>query len=939
MSNVADAKKRMAEIEKKLSDQQLYEKLKEEERLKLFQDYVLSMAQSNKEYHANEAKLAVQLRENLNNNPQFTDVLKKMAKIPYGPDTLDLLKETCVRDVVFQHMGLKSLSKHKTMDSETWIKTISELSQFGKDYVECREQMEEAIRKKDYDTAIKIGEDIIILSGRDEYQAKIQNADPNAEKTPEQKKIAERHAGFSRCIRNMMKYTVEPTVEKGENTYRGKITPESEQTIQEFLNRLAEIHIPDMFIMYEKGKEKTEELKKRNIPEISFMEEGKRDKFLNKLGRQVQKLQTPEGERFGARYMIFTNISTQCNAVKVNDQGIRMSNGKAIGNYPVRFLLDKATKVLSEKNMLEGNGQDAMDAATSLVANSDGRINDFYVIKQGTVPEGESMFLVIPKEVKRVLNMNSKEIFLREVEIDEGLKKSSEAANLLAEEIIPGAQKLYAEMERINPADKDSKAYQDMLEAVKNATRLGTKDFYATMVCDDNYGGFVPSRSKKTDEISVQTVKMAVRNVKSYLTQYRRNVKNRERDGQPVDHKGEEFIEKIEEFLWNYDKKVRYLPEISNSPTIKEEKRMLNIAKKNLNMGETAASEKLRVNILEDEFSKEIKKHMNAYNKASELHRCSSYYKKVEKEMDVFRQKYNTMLQIEKDLHNPKKPYEPGLNKKLIKAVKAVKESIAKVRKASDEYIEHKKSDKEYGPNAKQYSQDRVAAVEGIDYSMNWLDKVMDRKMDYVAMDATFYGYYDAMRRNIVRKLEKEQLPELTKVARLAVESMDKLCKMPNHYDTTPLTDEELQKYSKDIATIMLADYVNTKSGQKYIEEAKVQSGCAKYNKAFFQQLVAQVAESDAFKKALPKDLSRDRITKLITEGQEVHDLRGRFVTYMMREKNVAKEAARNAQNGMNQPVKGNGQPVNDNNNKPGGQPGNEELKNTELKQRPMGLH
>ena len=233
-------------------------------------------------------------------------------------------------------------------------------------------------------------------------------------------------------------------------------------------------------------------------------------------------------------------------------------------------------------------------------------------------------------------------------------------------------------------------------------------------------------------------------------------------------------------------------------------------------------------------------------------------------------------------------------------------------------------------------------ASAGDDDAVEWaclFHKVLSDKCiqnySYVIQGYIFYGYYDAMRRNIVRKLEKEEVPELTKVARIAVNSMDNLCKMPNHYEKKPLTEAELQKYSYDIAAIILADYANTKPGQKYIEDAKKESGNPRYTVDFFKKLVKQVSESDAFKKALPKDLSKDGITKLITEGQEVHDLRGRFVTYMMREKNAAKEAARNALNGMNQPAKVGNQPIK-NNNKPGGQSGNEEIKKPELKQRPM---
>ena len=265
MSNVADAKKRMEEIEKQLSNQQTYAKLKEEERLKLFQDYLLSMAQSNEEYHANETKLAVQLKENLNNNPGLAENLKKMAKIPYGPDTLSLLKETCVRDAVFQHMELKSLSKYVTMNSSEWAETISELSEYGKEYADCRQKLEEAISKKDYDTVIKTGEDIYINSKRDNYQRRLQNVNPDAEEKPEEKKNTERATAFARFMRNIPKYTVEPAVVNGQDTFIGKITPESEKTINELLNRIAEIHLSDVSNMVEKGKEKAEELKKRNF--------------------------------------------------------------------------------------------------------------------------------------------------------------------------------------------------------------------------------------------------------------------------------------------------------------------------------------------------------------------------------------------------------------------------------------------------------------------------------------------------------------------------------------------------------------------------------------------------------------------------------------------------------------------------------------------------
>ena len=938
MSNIAEAKKKMEDIEKKLSDQQTYSKLSEEERLKLFQDYVLSMAQSNEEYHANEAKLAVQLNENLNNNPNFTDALKKMAKIPYGPDTLGLLKETCVRDAVFQHMELKSISKHKTMTSEDWVKTISELSTLGKDYVDCRQQLEEAIRKKDYDTFIKTGEDVIMLCSWDDYQLKIQGGDlDNKEMTPERKRNNDRLTAFKRSTGNILKYTVETTVVNGKNEYRGKITPESEQTMQELLNRLAEIHIPDMFIMYEKGKEKTEELKKRDIPEISLMEEEKKEKFLKKLGRHVQKLQTPEGQRFGARYMISKNMSMEFDKIRVERQGIRMSNGVTIGSYPEHFIQKKAQDALAEKNLLEGNGDNAQDATTSLVANFDGRVNDYYIIKQGKVPEGESLFLKYPDDVKKILKMSSKDIILREVEIEEGLKRADESSHALADEMIAEATTLCAELENLNSADKDSIAYQDLRTAMNNVTKIGTDDFYSNMAYVN--GHFVPENSNKSAEISPAILRKSLSELNRYIDYYKRDISNRQKEGIDVDLKASDFTDKISEFIWKYQKKITCLPDL-NKVNTKNEKAMLKKAAKNHNIKETKVSEKLRVNILEEQFSKDIKKHMNAYNKASELHRCSSYYKKVGKEMDAFRQKYNTMLQIEKDLHDPGKPYEPGLNKKLIKAVKAVKESIAKVRKANDEYIKHKKSDKEYGPNAKQYSQDRVAAVEGIDFSMKWLDKDMDRKMDYVSMDATFYGFYDVQRRNIVRKLEKEQLPELTKVAQIAVESMDRLCKMPNHYDQTPLTEEEMQKYRHDIAAIVLADYVNNPAGQRYIEEAQNRIEDTPYTAKFFKKLVQEVADSEAFKKAIPEGLSKDGITKLITEGQEVHNLRSAFVTNLHREKNAAKEAARNAGKNMKQPANNNVQPANgnvqpakNNNNNSGNQPEIEEGKKHAPKQ------
>ena len=56
MSNVAEAKKRMEEIEKQLSDQQYYASLRSNQKRKLFQEYLMNMAQADEAYHANEAK-------------------------------------------------------------------------------------------------------------------------------------------------------------------------------------------------------------------------------------------------------------------------------------------------------------------------------------------------------------------------------------------------------------------------------------------------------------------------------------------------------------------------------------------------------------------------------------------------------------------------------------------------------------------------------------------------------------------------------------------------------------------------------------------------------------------------------------------------------------------------------------------------------------------
>ena len=936
MSNVADAKKKMVEIEKKLSDQQVYEKLKEEERLKLFQDYLLSMAQSNEEYHANEAANEKRVKANMK---LLEGSLKTMTKVSYGLDTVRLLNMNCPKTTVNLKTDLSEDEKIiNRKERFNWDSHVNRGTSYGKHYPDARKTFSECIKKGDIKRLVDMAEEIFLDEKKETYKVKFNGkilldneSYRNKGFSEKELEIQDRKDAFENSIIEVIKTELRPTIVNGKEELYPYVTPESEKFIKAFNDEIARRHIPDVLEVHEKSLAKAEMLKTENIPEIALMQD--KPKFLKKLGRCIVGNQDPVGERLGARWQEQWDFNRALSdTIKVDGKSALIGNNETLATYGRDSIHQSVEKVLQDKGIIKHNSKkdidDVVNDVYELMKNDDDKVDDFCV-KHGPVPAGESIFYKIPPLQAKIMKMSNNDLIFAELGILEEQKLVEEQKTFLANEMKQEANRLIQEMNNLNPKPADTPAYRDMQEALVNVTRLGTPEFVVQRHFNDDIGDY---KSDKSSTINKTTLGKASNNLCKITKEYFKDLLAQEKQGKKYDWTAHKFAQKVEDFAWGKVVKTQSLP-IEKAK--KEELELLQKAKQVRKVENSEITEKNRVNVSEDLFTKEMNNAMKAYNKAYQLHRCSSEYKKVGRELFAFREKYNTMLQIEKDLHDPKKPYEPGLNKKLIKAVKAVKESISKIKKANDEYIVHKKKDKQYGEDAETYSKERIKAVEGINYSVNWLDKVMDRKMDYVAMDATFYGYYDAMRRNIVRKLEKEQLPELTKVARLAVESMDKLCKMPNHYDTTPLTDEELQKYSKDIATIMLADYVNTKSGQKYIEEAKVQSGCAKNNKAFFQQLVAQVAESDAFKKALPKDLSRDRITKLITEGQEVHDLRGRFVTYMMREKNVAKEAARNAQNGMNQPAKVGNQPIK-NNNKPGDQSGNEEIKKPVLKQSPM---
>lgn len=936
MSNVAEAKKRMEEIESQLSNQQTYAKLKEEERLKLFQDYLLSMAQSNEEYHANEAANEKRVKKNMK---LLEKPLEKMTKVPYGRDTVRLLNMDCPQMTIFLKDNLSEEEKISNRKARfTWESYVDRGTSCGKYYLDARKNFSECIKNGDIQSLVDMAEEIFMDEKTESYKARfdgnvlVDNKSLRYKEFSEKElEIQDRKEAFENSITEVIKTELRPTIVNGKEVLYPYVTPESEKFIKAFNKEIARRHIPDVLEVHEKSLAKAEQLKTENIPEIALMKDN--PKFLKKLGRCIVGNQDPAGERLGARWQAQWDFNRRLfDTIKVDGKSALIGNDETLATYGRDSIHQSVEKVLQDKGIIKHNSKKDIDDVVSdiyeLMKNDDDKVDDFCV-KHGSVPAGESIFYKIPPLHAKIMKMSNNDLIFAELGIREEQKLVEEQKTQLANEMKQEANRLILEMNNLNPKPADTPAYRDMKEALVNVTRLGTPEFIVQRHFNDNIGGY---KFDKSSTINKTTLGKAANNLCKITKEYFKDLMAQEKQGKKYDWTGHKFAQKVEDFAWGKGIKTQSLPIEKNNI---DELALLQKAKQVRKIENREITEKNRVNVSEDLFTKEMNNAMKAYNKAYQLHRCSSEYKKVGRELFAFREKYNAMLQIEKDLHDPKKPYEPGLNKKLIKAVKAVKESISKIKKANDEYIVHKKKDKQYGEDAETYSKERIKAVEGINYSVNWLDKVMDRKMDYVVMDATFYGYYDAMRRNIVRKLEKEELPELTKVARIAVDSMDKLCKMPNHYDKTPLTEAELQKYSYDIAAITLADYVNTKPGQKYIEDAKKESGNLRYTEDFFKKLVKQVSESDAFKKALPKDLSKDGITKLITEGQEVHDLRGRFVTYMMREKNAVKEAARNVQNGMNQPAKVGNQPIK-NNNKPGGQSGNEEIKKPELKQRPM---
>ncbi len=903
MSNIADAKKTMDEIKKKIGDQQQYAKLKEEERLKLFQDYFLSLAQANEAYHAKEAKYEKTLKENIK---ELEPELRKMAKFQYGPDVLPLLDDGYPRRHIFRGTILpKGLTEEEKKDHDSgrekrdWESRIETNSSCHEYYLEARKQFDSLWDQGDIKGVADLIEEVCIMDAETGYERTLKGKQKDEELTPKEKKVDDMRTAFQNSVLSHVKAEMQTVIENGEEKKMPVVTPEGEKLVKDFIKEITDRHVKDVIDVQRKTDALAKKLEKENIPELELLKDDK--KFLKRLANTIVSYQDPSGINRGARWQAQYFFNQILQGVRVDGVKSKM-DGDWVHAYGTGYI-DRAVKIALKENGIfdyfaiedEVDRTFANDKIDGMKHKDTDLIEGFRV-KHGPVKEGESYFYQVPEKIKKISMMSNSKLLLAELGLQEQQKRAEEEKALLADEMKKEANQLIQEMNNLNPKPRETPLYKELQDSLINITRYGTPEFKALRIKEGD-----AIKYNKTDKKSAVQLSQGARIICNVAKDYFKDLMAQEKEGKKYDWTGHRFAEKLENFGWEKDLKAKQLTKEVDSADWD----VLKKAKEARKLQDNEFLTKVKVNVAEDQFSKEVKKYMDAYSKASTLHKCSSEYKKVGREMSAFREKYNAMLQIEKDMNDPKKPYEPGANKKLLKAVQAVKESIAKVQKANDEYIIHKKKDKQFGPDAAQYSKDRIAAVEGMNYSVKWLDKVMDQKMEYVLDNATRYGYLDAYVKKAARVMEREKDPALNQLAKCAFNSLGRFCKMPDQESEKPMTPDELDKYRYDLAVVVLAEYAATPTGKKFMDECRKANGAGING---FKKTAQQMADSKAFKDAIPKDISRKELLDTVLERSKIHDIRVEYVknkNIEMKKGNNNLNPLKEGENKIKEPIKG----------------------------------
>ena len=912
MSNVNEAKKNLQTIAQKLNDQQTYAGLSEEQRLKLFQDYLLNSARANEKYHKIEAENEKKV---LNNITALEPALKNLAKSPYGPDTLWLLDADLPQKLIFRDtpLGIKKEQPDKEKEERRWFSQAQKIAVCGDKYIAGRLKFDQLVKEGKTGELLDIMENTYIRDGRAAYKRILDGSKHSDNErdnlTEEEKQLDDLKLAFENTVRRTLRANEKEIVVDGKKVEEPVVTPESEKFLKDFIGEYSRRHAKDIVEVQIKIKDKAEQLKTENIPEIELYKDNA--KFRKKLADKIIHFQDPAGERIGARYQVHRLLSHTLDEARVDDKRIYM-DGEEVQKYAPHILDYEIKCALRDNHILNPAGAKDLGEQLDLDTEVDGmmkaesdNVDNLFYVKHTPPKPGESYFYKIPEINKKISKMSNAEILMEEMSILEQQDRASKQARVCADEVKGDAAKLAGEMQRLNPVLKDTPEYREVQKAVTNFDRLGTDDFIVMKITDENNN----VKYNKTNKVNRTTLNQARIYLNKAVEEYFKLADEREKSGEKRDRVTDDFMRKVQDFAWEKQAKIESIPIVSdqNLPLYRKVKEVRGI-------GDAEISERHRVNVHEDRFTKEIQKGMDEYNKAYKMHRCSSAYKKVGTEMYKFREKYNAMLQLEKEINDPKKPYEPGSSRRLLKMIKDVKLSAAKVRKVNADYIAHKKSDKEFGPRAAEYSQNRTKAVLKMDSSLQWFESLMDRKMEYAAKTAAVNGLLDAQRMRIVRALEKENDPMLRSVAIEATKALDSFCKMPNSQSQAPLTEKQMEKYRYDLAAVVLADYSRTDAGKRFLADCRTRYGSTAEG---FRKAVKATAESDAFKKAVPKDQTKQSLTDILTDSSMIHDIRSAYMMNLNAEKRMAKEAAKGlvhgANNRGNQPVKAGEQPVNNN--------------------------
>ena len=865
MSNVADAKKRMEEIEKQLSNQQYYASLRSNQKRKLFQEYLMNMAQADEAYHANEAKYEKKLKGNLQDIDN--DYLYKLAGVPYGADAVRFLKADCIReDVFYGTTGPEHYSNTYKANKKGWNEGLQVFSATKGDvYTETRTKFENYLKNDDLKGFVDLAEEIYVRNANETYDLiKKGVKDRSSVVNPEYEKTDQMEDAFRNCIRSLVKAEMKKEIKDGKEVEYPQYTEETKKQLDKIYKEISGRQIPDAMRLDEKAKEKAKELKTGNVPEIALMQDN--DKFLGKVAKNVVLYQDPVGIKFNARFQALNVIDDALFHEKYNGKAI-LVDGQPITNRFRRMLMNDAKAEFAKTGFIKA--EDAGNDLVLLEEKIDGMIQvpaddvDGFKVQHKEIKPGESMFYQIPEMHKKIMDMSENRIFLEELKMQEANNQAKELRENLTKDLKNKANDLLSEMDNLNPKPVETEGYRDLKDSVKNFTRYGTKDFIAQRIKQEN-GQY---RIDKTDKQAKNMLAKSTIYLRNVIRDYRKEMD----ESGKVDPVGSALCDKLEDFSWDYSNKIDNLPEEVPVKDFELMKKAKQVRVKQ----EFEVTDKIHVNVQEDRFKDEIQVKMKAYKEAEKLHRCSSYFKNIEKDMKVLQEKLTKMMNLEKAISSPKNEYEPGSYQNLLKAVNDVKDSIAKVRKTNADYVEHKKKDKEWGPNAHDYSQKRLLAVEGIEGSLDWFSKTMDEKLKYATIDAERHAALDSQRLNVSKKLQEASDPMLDRVAKEALKALDKFCKMPRQQSQLPMKDKEIDNYRYELAAITLADYAKTASGKKFLD------GCRKdFEKGEdgYRRIVGKVANSDAFKTSIPKDISRDELFELISSKDQIHDLRARYV-------------------------------------------------------------